>query len=245
MTFDLEGKKILLTGASGGIGSAIAHFLDKLGANLALSGTNKEKLEALSAKLHNSPKILTADLSNAESAANLVNNAAKELEGLDGLICNAGVTSDGLFVRMNFESWKKVIDINLNSTFLLNKEACKIMMRQRHGKIVNIASVVGFTGNPGQANYCAAKAGIIGLSKSIAKEFATKNVLINCIAPGFIKTPMTDKLNDNQKDSIKNHIPMQRIGDPQEICGATAFLLSDLASYITGQTIHINGGMYM
>lgn len=245
MSFGLKEKKILVTGASGGIGSAAVRYLDSLGAALAISGTSQEKLCNLNSTLQNEAKILPLNLSELEKVPNLVDDAHRELGGLDGLVCNAGITADTLGMRMSIDQWQKVIDVNLTSSFFLNKQACRTMLRQKYGRIVNISSVVAFTGNPGQSNYCAAKAGMIGFSKSLAKEFAAKNILINCVAPGFIDTNMTSALNDDQKAQILENIPMKRMAQAHELCGIIAFLLSDLASYITGQTFHVNGGMYM
>ncbi|AHX11564.1 3-oxoacyl-[acyl-carrier-protein] reductase FabG [Neorickettsia helminthoeca str. Oregon] len=245
MEFSLKDKRILITGASGGIGSAIARYLHSCGARLVISGTNEEKLKTLNSAINNDARIVLQDLSDLKNVHLLIEACKNELGGLDGMVCNAGMTDDKLSLRMNLECWQRIIDVNLTSSFILNKHAAALMMREKYGRIVNISSVVAVMGNPGQANYCASKAGMIAMSKSFAREFATKGVLINCIAPGFIKTSMTDKLTDEQHSHVLNGIPMKRIGEPQELCGITAFLLSDMASYITGQTFHVNGGMLM
>lgn len=247
---NITSKKILLTGATGGIGKAIAKYLTSLGTKLAISGTSEEKLLLLKRELEKevacaTVEIFPKNLSDLTAVPSLVEDAYKALEGLDGLICNAGFNEDKLAIRMNLEAWQKVIDINLTATFLLNKQCCKLMLKQKSGKIINISSIVAFTGNPGQVNYCASKAGLIGMTKSLALEFATKNININCIAPGFIQTNMTEKLTEEQKQAISANIPVKRLGTPEDICGITAFLLSDLSNYITGQTIHVNGGLLM
>lgn len=238
---DLSGKNILVTGASGSIGSAIAKILHKAGAHVYISGTNLKKLETLGEELKNNFTIKQCDLSNAEHCENLVN----EIEKLDALICNAGITRDNLVMRMSNKDFEDVIDVNLKSSFILNRSAIKKMMRARSGKIVNISSVVAFSGNPGQSNYCASKAGLVGMTKSLAQEVASRGVNINVIAPGFITSNMTDALNETQKDAIMQKIPMKNMGVPEDIANAVLFLVSDLSSYITGQTIHVNGGMLM
>ena len=242
---DLNGKNIIVTGASGGIGYSIIEKLDKAGANILASGTRIEKLNELKNKYVNI-KTLRFDISQSNKIDEFVENATNELGGnLDCLINNAGVTQDNLAIRMTLEEWKKVIDINLTSTFLMSKYAIKKMLKNKYGKIVNITSVVGHTGNLGQANYTASKSGIIAMSKSLSIEYAKKNININCISPGFIKTAMTDKLDNKFKEAIISKIPSARLGEPDDIANAVVFLCSDQSSYINGETLHVNGGMYM
>ena len=242
---DLNGKNIIVTGASGGIGYSIIEKLDKAGANILASGTRIEKLNELKNKYVNI-KTLRFDISQSNKIDEFVENATNELGGnLDCLINNAGVTQDNLAIRMSLEEWKKVIDINLTSTFLMSKYAIKKMLKNKYGKIVNITSVVGHTGNLGQANYTASKSGIIAMSKSLSIEYAKKNININCISPGFIKTAMTDKLENKFKEAIISKIPSARLGEPDDIANAVVFLCSDQSSYINGETLHVNGGMYM
>jgi len=243
--FDLSGRKALVTGASGGIGEAIARALHKQGATVGLHGTRQEKLEALASELGERVKVFTANLADRGQVKELAAKAEAELEGVDILVNNAGITRDGLFVRMSEEDWDAVLDTNLTATFLLTRDLTHPMMRRRWGRIINISSVVGVTGNPGQANYCASKAGLIGFSKSLAQEIATRNVTVNCVAPGFIETAMTEKLNEKQRDSIMGVIPMKRMGVGEDIAGAVIYLASNEAAYVTGQTIHVNGGMVM
>ena len=243
--FELNGRKALITGASGGIGEEIARVLHANGAIVGLHGTRVEKLEALAAELGDNAHIFPANLADADEVKSLGQKAEADLGGVDILVNNAGITKDGLFVRMSDADWDSVIDINLSSVFRLTRELTHPMMRRRSGRIVNITSVVGVTGNPGQANYCAAKAGMIGFSKSLAQEIATRNVTVNCVAPGFIESAMTDRLNDKQKDAIMGAIPMRRMGTGAEVASAVAYLASEEAGYITGQTIHVNGGMAM
>lgn len=231
----------LITGASGGIGSECARILHRLGAKVIISGTNIEKLESLALELSNNVEIKVCDLSNLEDTEKLVD----ELEAIDILVCNAGITRDGLAMRMSNNHFEEVIKVNLEASFILNRSAIKKMIRNRYGRIINISSVVGVSGNPGQANYCAAKAGLIGMSKSLALEVASRNITVNCIAPGFIETNMTNKLTEDQKSMVMNKIPMQKYGLPQDIAHGVAFLASKEASYITGQTMHINGGLYL
>ncbi len=243
--FDLKNKKVIVTGATGGIGDAIVNRFVDQEAKVLATGTNIEKLKLLKDK-HD--KIYTSrfDISNHEEIEKFVEHSSEILEGgPDILINNAGVTRDNLSLRMSFNEWKKVIDINLNSTFLLCKFSLKKMIKNKYGKIVNITSVVGHTGNVGQANYAASKSGIIGLSKSLALEYAKKNININCVSPGFIETKMTDKIDQKFKDIIISKIPSNRLGTPDDVANVTAFLSSDLANYITGETIHVNGGMYL
>ncbi len=243
--FELTGRKALVTGASGGIGEAIARVLHAAGATVGLHGTRQEKLDALATELGDRVHVFPADLSDRDAVKSLAKTAEETLEGVEILVNNAGITRDGLFVRMSDEDWDAVLGVNLTSVFHLTRELTHPMMRRRHGRIVNITSVVGVTGNPGQANYCASKAGLIGFSKSLAQEIATRNVTVNCVAPGFIESAMTDKLNDKQKETIMAAIPMRRMGTGAEVASAVAYLASDEAGYITGQTIHVNGGMAM
>jgi 3-oxoacyl-[acyl-carrier protein] reductase len=243
--FDLTGKKALVTGASGGIGEAIARMLHAQGATVGLHGTRVEKLEALAADLGDRIKLFPADLGNRDAVKALGEKAEADLEGVDILVNNAGITRDGLFVRMSDGDWDAVLEVNLTAVFRLTRELTHPMMRRRYGRIVNITSVVGVTGNPGQANYCASKAGMIGLTKSLAQEIASRNVTVNCVAPGFIESAMTGKLNDKQKDAIMGAIPMKRMGNGDEVASAVLYLASSEASYVTGQTIHVNGGMAM
>ena len=241
---DLENKKIIVTGASGGIGNSIVERLNDHGANVLASGTRIEKLEELKSKF-NKIKILKFDISQNDKIEEFIDSASNELGGLDCIVNNAGITQDNLAIRMSIEEWKKVIDINLTSTFLMSKFAIKKMLKNKRGKIVNITSVVGHTGNLGQANYTASKAGIIAMSKSLAIEYAKKNININCISPGFIKTAMTDKIDEKFKEIIISKIPSARLGEPQDIANAVLFLTSNQSDYINGETLHVNGGMYM
>ena len=242
---NLENKNIIVTGASGGIGSAIIKRLNEAGANVLASGTRIEKLEQLKSNFKNI-KILKFDISQTDKIEEFIENATNELGGsLDGIVNNAGITQDNLAIRMNLDEWQKVININLTSTFLMSKFAIKKMLKNKSGKIINITSVVGHTGNLGQANYTASKAGIVAMSKSLAIEYAKKNININCISPGFIKTAMTDKIDDKFKEVIVQKIPSGRLGEPDDIANAVLFLSSDQSSYINGETIHVNGGMYM
>jgi len=242
---DLKDKNIIVTGASGGIGNSIIKKLSESGANILASGTKIEKLEKLKLQFNNI-KILKFDISQSEKIEDFIENASSELgSNLNCLINNAGITQDNLAIRMTFDEWKKVIDINLTSTFLLSKFAIKKMLKNKYGKIINITSVVGHTGNLGQANYTASKAGLIAMSKSLAIEYAKKNININCISPGFIKTAMTDKIDDKFKEIIISKIPSARLGEPEDIANAVLFLASNQADYINGETLHVNGGMYM
>ncbi|KPB02404.1 3-oxoacyl-[acyl-carrier-protein] reductase [Ahrensia marina] len=243
--FDLSGRKALITGASGGIGEAVARTLHAQGAIVALHGTREEKLKALADDLGDRTHVLPANLGDKDEVAALAAKAEETLEGVEILVNNAGITRDGLFVRMSDEDWDDVINVNLSSVFRLTRALTHPMMRRRFGRIINISSIVGVTGNPGQANYCASKAGLIGFSKSLAQEIATRNVTVNCVAPGFIESAMTDKLNDKQKDAIMGAIPMKRMGTGDEIAASVAYLASDEAAYMTGQTLHVNGGMAM
>ena len=242
---NLENKNIIVTGASGGIGNSIVKKLNQAGANILASGTRIEKLEELKKNFENI-KILKFDISQSDKIAEFIENATNELGGsLDGLVNNAGITQDNLAIRMSLEEWQKVININLTSTFLMSKFAIKKMLKNKSGKIVNITSVVGHTGNLGQANYTASKAAIVAMSKSLAIEYAKKNININCISPGFIKTAMTDKIDEKFREVIISKIPSARLGEPDDIANAVLFLSSDQSDYINGETIHVNGGMYM
>ena len=241
---DLENKNIIVTGASGGIGNSIVEKLNECGANVLASGTRLEKLEELKSKF-NKIKILKFDISQSDKIEEFIDNAANELGGLDCIVNNAGITQDNLAIRMSIDEWKKVIDINLTSTFLMSKFAIKKMLKNKKGKIINITSVVGHTGNLGQANYTASKAGLVAMSKSLAIEYAKKNINVNCISPGFIKTAMTDKIDEKFKDVIISKIPSARLGEPEDIANAVLFLASENSNYINGETLHVNGGMYM
>ncbi|MDC0415659.1 3-oxoacyl-[acyl-carrier-protein] reductase [Candidatus Pelagibacter sp.] len=241
---DLENKNIIVTGASGGIGNSIVEKLNECGANVLASGTRVEKLEELKSKF-NKIKILKFDISQSDKIEEFIDNAANELGGLDCIVNNAGITQDNLAIRMSIDEWKKVIDINLTSTFLMSKFAIKKMLKNKKGKIINITSVVGHTGNLGQANYTASKAGLVAMSKSLAIEYAKKNINVNCISPGFIKTAMTDKIDEKFKEVIVSKIPSARLGEPEDIANAVLFLASDSSNYINGETLHVNGGMYM
>ena len=242
---DLKDKKIIVTGASGGIGNAIIKKLSEVGANILASGTRIEKLEELKKNFKNI-KILRCDMSESSKIEEFIENATNELGGsLDCIINNAGIAQDNLAIRMSLEEWQKVINVNLTSTFLMSKFAIKKMLKNKAGKIVNITSVVGHTGNLGQANYTASKAGIIAMSKSLAIEYAKKNINVNCISPGFIKTAMTDKIEDKFKEAIISKIPSSRLGEPDDIANAVLFLSSNQSNYINGETLHVNGGMYM
>ena len=242
---NLEKKNIIVTGASGGIGNAIIKKLNEAGANILASGTRIEKLEELK-KNFEGIKILKFDISQSDKIEEFIENATNELGGsLDGMVNNAGITQDNLAIRMSLDEWQKVININLTSTFLMSKFAIKKMLKNKSGKIVNVTSVVGHTGNLGQANYTASKAGIVAMSKSLAIEYAKKNININCISPGFIKTAMTDKIDDKFKEVIISKIPSARLGEPDDIANAVLFLSSDQSNYINGETLHVNGGMYM
>ncbi len=243
--FDLTGKKALITGATGGLGEEIARMLHGAGATVGLHGTRAEKLESLAAELGDRAKIFPANLADRDAVKALGQKAEAELEGVDILVNNAGITKDGLFVRMSDADWDAVLEVNLTAMFRLTRELTHPMMRRRWGRIINITSIVGVTGNPGQANYCASKAGMIGLTKSLAQEIASRNVTVNCVAPGFIESAMTEKLNDKQKETIMGAIPMKRMGQGVEIAGAVLYLASNEAAYVTGQTLHVNGGMAM
>ena len=244
--FDLSGKKALITGASGGIGGAIAKALHAQGADVALSGRNVEALNKLAAEIGEERVHIVAGELNSAEAADAVMKAAEEKMGqVDILVNNAGLTKDGLFMRMKDEDWQIVQDVNLTAPFRLIRSAIKGMMKRRNGRVINITSVVGVTGNPGQANYCASKAGMIGMSKSMAQEVAARGITINCIAPGFIATAMTDALNDDQKATINATIPAGAMGSPDDIAAAVVYLAANESKYMTGQTLHVNGGMAM
>ena len=243
--FDLIGKSALVTGASGGIGADIARALHSAGAVVALSGTRVEPLEALAAELGERCHVLPCNLSDAEAVEALPKQAIEAMGAMDILVNNAGITRDNLFMRMSDEEWAQVLEVNLTSTMRLCRGALRGMMKSRWGRIINISSIVGATGNPGQGNYAAAKAGMVGMSKSLAYEVASRGVTVNCVAPGFIATPMTDKLNDDQKAAINVKIPAGRMGTPEEIAAAVLYLASNEAGYVTGATLHVNGGMAM
>jgi 3-oxoacyl-[acyl-carrier protein] reductase len=245
MMFNLKGKTALITGASGGIGAAIATSLHLAGATIAISGTRQAVLEELKSQIGDNVHVLPCNLSNAEDVEKLVPAAEEAMGALDILVNNAGITKDGLAMRMKDEDWQSVIDVNLTSNFRLCRAAMRGMMKKRWGRIINITSIVGVTGNPGQVNYVASKAGIIGMTKSIAQELAARNVTANCVAPGFIATPMTDVLNEKQKEAILGRIPAGRMGGPNDIAAAVLYLSSEEAGYVTGQTLHVNGGMAM
>jgi 3-oxoacyl-[acyl-carrier protein] reductase len=243
--FSLQGRRALVTGASGGIGSAIAEALHAQGATVALSGTRQEALAAMADRLGERTHILAADLADPEAVDALVGRAEEAMGGLDILVNNAGLTRDGLSMRMSDADWEIVIKVNLEAAFRLSRAALRSMMRQRFGRIIGITSVVGVTGNAGQANYAASKAGLIGLSKALAQEVATRSVTVNCVAPGFIESAMTDSLNDKQREAIMATIPAARLGRGEEVAAAVVYLASDEAAYMTGQTLHVNGGMAM
>jgi 3-oxoacyl-[acyl-carrier protein] reductase len=243
--FDLTGKGALVTGASGGIGGAIAKALHAQGATVAISGTNKQKLDALAAALGDRVFVLPCDLRDRAAVAKLGEEAEKALGKVDILVNNAGITHDNLFMRMKDEEWDDVIAVNLTSVFVLTRTILRNMMRRRYGRIVNIASISGVLGNPGQPNYAASKAGLVGMTKSLAREVSSRGITANCIAPGFISTPMTDALTPKQVEAIAAAIPAQKFGKPEDVAAAVVFLASDEAGYITGETTHINGGMVM
>jgi len=241
----LKNKNIIVTGASGGIGNSIVKKLNQSGANVLATGTKMEKLEELKKKFDNI-KILKFDISKHDKIEEFIENATKELGGsLDCIVNNAGITKDNLTIRMSFEEWSSVININLTSTFLMCKYSIKKMLKNKSGKIINITSVVGHTGNVGQANYTASKAGIVAMSKSLAIEYAKKNINVNCISPGFISTAMTDQIDESYKETIIAKIPSKRLGKPEDIANAVNFLSSDQSDYINGETLHVNGGMYL
>ena len=241
---DLKNLNIILTGSTGGIGSSILKILDQLNANIIATGTNSEKLENIS-KTYPKVNVKKFDISNHSSIEKFMDDCSETFNGkLDILINNAGVTSDNLTIRMKEDEWNKVININLTATFMLCKFAIKKMLKNKNGKIINITSIVGHTGNIGQANYAASKAGVIGMSKTLAKEYGKKNIKINCVSPGFIKSNMTDKISENIKKEMEQNISLERFGSPDDVANVVAFLTSSLSDYITGETIHVNGGMY-
>jgi len=243
--FDLKGKKALITGASGGIGSVIVKKLAEQGVIIGISGLNKVNLDEFGKTIDGKTYSFECNLSDSEATEKLFDTADAEMEGVDILISNAGLTKDMLAMRMSNEDWDAVLNVNLRASFILNRSAIKKMIKRRWGRIINMASVVGVTGNPGQANYVASKAGLIGMSKSIAMEVGTRGITVNCIAPGFIKSAMTDVLTEDQKARILQNIPMGEMGTPEDIANAVVFLASEEARYITGQTLHVNGGMVM
>jgi 3-oxoacyl-[acyl-carrier protein] reductase len=243
--FDLSGKTALVTGATGAIGGAIARALHAQGATVAISGTRKELLDTLAGELGSRVHVLPCDLSDKDAVEALVPAAEAAMQKLDILVANAGVNKDNLFVQLKDEDWDKVIAVNLTATFRLTRAAVQRMMRRRFGRVIGISSIVGFTGNPGQGNYTASKAGLVGMMKSVAAEYAKRNVTANCIAPGIIASAMTDKLNEKQRETIMSRVPAGKLGTPQDIAAAAVYLASDEAHYVTGQTIHVNGGMAM
>jgi 3-oxoacyl-[acyl-carrier protein] reductase len=243
--FDLSGKTALVTGASGGIGEAVAKSLHGQGATVVLHGTRAEKLEALSAELGDRSHVVTANLGDREAVAGVIDAAAEKAGPVSILVNNAGITRDNLAMRMKDEEWDQVLEVNLTASMILCRAALRNMMKARHGRIISISSIVGVTGNPGQTNYAASKAGMIGYSKSLAQEVASRGVTVNIVAPGFIETPMTDALSDAQKDTLLGRVPAGRLGQVGEIAAAVTYLASDEAAYVTGATIHVNGGMAM
>ncbi|QNL18536.1 3-oxoacyl-[acyl-carrier-protein] reductase [Hyphobacterium sp. CCMP332] len=243
--FSLDGKTALVTGATGGIGGAIARALHAQGATVTISGTRQEKLDELKAELGERVHAIACNLGDGAAVDALPKQAAEAMGGLDILVANAGITKDGLLMRMKDEDWEQVLKINLESYFRLSRAAMRGMMKARFGRIIGITSVVGVMGNPGQANYCASKAGMIGFSKSLAQEVAARGVTVNCVAPGFIASPMTDALNEQQREAILSKIPANDLGSGEDIAAAVAYLASDEAHYVTGQTLHVNGGMAM
>ena len=243
--FDLTGKTALVTGASGGIGAAIAKTLHAQGASVVLHGTREERLAALKAELGERAHIVTANLGDREAVANIIAEATEKAGPISILVNNAGITRDNLAMRMKEEEWDAVIDVNLTASMILCRTAMRGMMKARHGRIISISSIVGVIGNPGQSNYAASKAGMIGYSKALAQEVASRGVTVNVIAPGFIETPMTDELSDDQKTALLSRVPAARLGNADEIAAAVAYLASDEAAYVTGATIHVNGGMAM
>jgi 3-oxoacyl-[acyl-carrier protein] reductase len=243
--FDLSGKKALVTGATGGLGGAIARTLHARGAEVAISGTRREALEALASELGERVHMLEANLGDKDAVEALVPGAEAAMGGLDILVNNAGITRDGLFMRMKDDDWETVIAVNLTAAFRLSRAAVKGMMKRRYGRIVNIGSVVGTTGNPGQGNYAASKAGLIGMSKALAAEVASRGITVNTVSPGFIASPMTDALNDKQREAILGNVPAGRLGSGEDVAAAVLYLASQEAAYVTGQTLHVNGGMAM
>jgi 3-oxoacyl-[acyl-carrier protein] reductase len=245
MMFDLTGKTALVTGASGAIGGEIARALHGQGATVAISGTRKDALDALAGELKERVHVLPCDLADKDAVEALVPDAEAKMEKLDILVANAGVNRDNLFVQLRDEDWDQVIAVNLTATFRLTRAAVKTMMRRRFGRVIGISSVVGFTGNPGQGNYTASKAGMVGMMKSVAAEYAKRNVTANCIAPGIIASAMIDRLNDKQREAILARVPAGKLGTARDVAAAAVYLASDEAQYVTGQTLHVNGGMAM
>jgi 3-oxoacyl-[acyl-carrier protein] reductase len=243
--FALAGKKALVTGASGGIGGATARMLHGQGATVALAGRNRDALDALAAELGDRCHVIVGDLGDTESSDAMLSAASDAMDGIDVLVNNAGLTRDNLAMRMKDDDWQAVIDVNLTATFRMSRAVMRGMMKARWGRIINVTSIVGVTGNPGQANYAASKAGIIGMSKSLAGEVATRGITVNCIAPGFIATAMTESLGDDQKEKLVGAVPAGRLGTPEDVAACAVFLASDEAAYVTGQTLHVNGGMAM
>lgn len=243
--FQLSGKTALITGASGGIGSAIAKNLSQQGAHVVLHGTRAGRLEELASEIGSNVSVVTANLSDRDAVGGLVAEAAKATGAIDILVNNAGITRDNLFMRMKDEEWDDVLEVNLTSSMLLCRSAIRAMMKARWGRIISISSIVGVTGNPGQTNYAASKAGMIGFSKSLAAEVASRGITVNIVAPGFIETPMTDQLTDEQKQKLLANVPADRLGSSQEVAAAVSFLASEEAAYMTGSTLHVNGGMAM
>ena len=243
--FSLSGRRALVTGASGGIGSAVAEALAQQGARVALTGTREEKLREIADKIEGDAVVLTADLSSETGPADLAARAQEAMGGVDILVNNAGLTRDQLAMRLSDADWDLVLKVNLTAPFRLAKALLRGMMKQRHGRIIGISSVVGATGNPGQCNYAASKAGMVGMSKSLAAEVASRGITVNCVAPGFIETRMTEELPEDQRGKLLESIPMQRLGQAADIAAAVSFLASDEAAYVTGATLHVNGGMAM
>ena len=243
--FTLSDRKVLVTGASGGIGGAIARAMYAQGATVALAGRNRESLDALAVELGDRSHVVVGDLGDTESADAMMSAAADAMGGIDILVNNAGLARDNLAMRIKDEDWQAVIDVNLTATFRLSRAVLRGMMKARWGRIINVTSIVGVTGNPGQTNYAASKAGIIGMSKSMAGEVATRGITVNCIAPGFIATPMTESLSDDQREKLTAAVPAGRLGAPEDVAVCAVFLASEEAAYVTGQTLHVNGGMAM
>jgi 3-oxoacyl-[acyl-carrier protein] reductase len=243
--FALAGKKALVTGASGGIGGAIARMMHGQGATVALAGRNRDALDALAAELGDRCHVIVGDLGDTKSSDAMLSAASDAMDGIDVLVNNAGLTRDNLAMRMKDDDWQAVIDVNLTATFRMSRAVLRGMMKARWGRIINVTSIVGVTGNPGQTNYAASKAGIIGMSKSLAGEVATRGITVNCIAPGFIATAMTESLGDDQKEKLVGAVPAGRLGTPEDVAACAVFLASDEAAYVTGQTLHVNGGMAM
>ena len=243
--FDLSGKRALVTGASGAIGGAIARALHAQGAHVVLSGTRRDSLDALAGELGANAYVTPCDLADSDAVGGLMAAAAEAAGGIDILVNNAGLTRDNLALRLKNEDWQTVLDVNLTAAFRLSRDALRPMMKQRWGRIINITSIVGHTGNPGQANYAASKAGVIGMAKSLAQEVASRGITVNCVAPGFIETPMTDTLSEDQREKLIQAIPSKRLGSAADVAACVIFLAGPEAAYVTGQTLHVNGGMAM